>query len=142
MLFKAPRFMAFLALLSIFLVLPLSAALSESELKACDGVNALVDIAVPDGVAAQIGDLDEVQSWLQRFQAWGLNPDAVKVTDFNFQLFVPAYDSKFVGARALYVALKHKSTAKCQAFGLKPLVRSHYATGVALTQLAIPDPKE
>jgi hypothetical protein len=116
----------------------MQAELSPADLNDCDGVNALVDVAIPDS-QGPVEDLADIDQWLSRFVSWRINPNAVKVSDFNFQFFVPAYDEKFVGTKALYVALKHKSSEKCQAFGLKPFVRSHYATAVALTQLAVSD---
>lgn len=77
---------------------------------------------------------------LGKFANWGLNPGAVKVSDFDFQFVLLVADAphpKVSIPPQVHVIFKHNGTAKASMFDVALIERTGgYATAGALLELA------
>jgi len=106
--------------------------LSDVEYHLTKGAKILPADAAPEIV----GDLGKA---LARFETWGLNPDKVKIGDFEFVFAVSK--GSFQGSVGVhprvYMLAKHVGTGNFQAFDVEYIKRfGTYSTAVDLMNLA------
>ena len=102
-----------------------------------------VRFAFNDVALADVGEaLDQVDSFLERFESWGLNPDKVRVSDFEIGAYLPIPANTpfpFVSAGPLLVFVKGGiALAGIQAFPPRGrhMPMFHFPTANSLVDLA------